>query len=55
MADYLDISLKDICAFGDDINDIEMIEDEKADFLADQKGYGQRYLQMFKRECDGKE
>ena len=26
MADYLDISLKDICAFGDDINDIEMIE-----------------------------
>lgn len=24
--DYLDISLKDICAFGDDINDIEMIE-----------------------------
>ncbi len=26
MADYLDILLKDICAFGDDINDIEMIE-----------------------------
>ena len=26
MADYLDISLKDICAFGDDIKHIEMIE-----------------------------
>ncbi len=26
MADYLKISLEDICAFGDDINDIEMIE-----------------------------
>ena len=36
-------------------NTREMTEDEKADFLADQKGYGQRYLQMFKRECDGKE
>lgn len=43
-------------------NTREMTEEEKADFLADQKGYGQRYLQLIiqakrrlKRECDGTE
>ena len=28
----------------------EMTEEEKADFLADQKGYGQRYLQLIIQE-----
>ena len=39
-------------------NTREMTKEEKADFLADQKGYGQRYLQLIhqekmrlKREC----
>ena len=27
-----------------------MTEEEKADFLADQKGYGQRYLQLIIQE-----
>ncbi|MDR3765856.1 MAG: hypothetical protein Q3Y08_02320, partial [Butyricicoccus sp.] len=43
-------------------NTREMTEEEKADFLADQKGYGQRYLQLMiqersrlKRECGGTE
>ena len=43
-------------------NTREMSEDEKAVFLADQKAYGQRYLQMIiqeirrlKRERDGTE
>ena len=31
-------------------NTREMTEEEKADFLADQKGYGQRYLQMIIQE-----
>ena len=43
-------------------NTREMTEDEKADFLKDKKGYGQRYLQIIiqermklKRERDGAE
>lgn len=43
-------------------NTREMTEEEKADFLADKKGYGQRYLQIIiqermrlKRERDGAE
>ena len=43
-------------------NTREMTEEEKEDFLADRKGYGQRYLQMviqekrrLKRERDGTE
>lgn len=44
------------------INPREMTKEEKADFLADQKGYGQRYLQLIiqekrrlKRKRDGAE
>jgi hypothetical protein len=43
-------------------NTREMTKEEKADFLADQKGYGQRYLQLIiqekrrlKRKRDGAE
>ena len=34
----------------EDEEEPEMTEEEKADFLADQKGYGQRYLQLIIQE-----